>query len=108
VLLLCVIPMPLWLLCGANFAWGLGGGVAMTLSRGLIQEHAPADRRARVLSIFTLGVMGGGPLGAVAYGVLAHRIGPHLSLLVPSLLMLAIVGTVAKRSRLRFLGRPIS
>ncbi|MDZ4371851.1 MAG: MFS transporter [Phenylobacterium sp.] len=104
VLLVCVTPMPLWLLCVMNFLWGLGGGVAMTLSRGLVQEHAPADRRARVLSIFTLGIMGGGPLGAVAYGVLAHEIGPRVSLLVPSLLMLAIVGTVARRSQLRHLG----
>jgi MFS family permease len=104
VLLICTIPMPLWALCAANFAWGLGGGVAMTLSRGLVQEHAPADKRARVLSIFTLGMMGGGPLGAVAYGVLAHEIGPRAALLFPSLLMLVIVGVIAWRSRLRTLG----
>lgn len=103
VLLACALPMPLWMLCGLNLLWGTGGGVAMTLSRGLVQEYAPADRRARVLSIFTLGQMGGGPIGAVAYGVLAHAIGPRLSILVPALGMLAIVAGVAARSRLRTL-----
>jgi MFS family permease len=59
VLILCSIPMPFWLLCILNFIWGLGGGVAMTLSRGLVQHYAPPDKVARVLSIFVLGTMGG-------------------------------------------------
>ena len=100
VLLVCALSLPLWLLCAVNFAWGLAGGVAMTLSRGLIQEHAPAEKRARVLSIFTLGMMGGGPIGAVAYGFLAHAIGPAPAILGPALGMLAIAIAVALRSRL--------
>lgn len=100
VLLVCAIPMPLWALCAMNFIWGLGGGVAMTLGRGFIQRHAPPEKRARVLSIFTLGNMGGAPVGAVAYGYLAHAIGPRLSLLIPGGLMLMIVAVVALRSRL--------
>jgi len=104
VLGLCAIPMPFWALCALNVAWGVGGGVTMTLGRGLVQEHAPPDKRARVLSIFTLGMMGGAPLGAVVYGVLAHEIGPRPAILVPSLLMGVIVAAVATRSRLRTLG----
>jgi len=104
VLGLCAIPMPFWALCGLNLVWGLGGGVAMTLGRGLVQEHAPDDKRARVLSIFTLGMMGGGPLGAVAYGVLAHEIGARPANLAPALLMMVVVASVAARSRLRTLG----
>jgi len=103
VLAVCAVPVPFWLLCALNFVWGLGGGVAMTLGRGLVQEHAPPDKRARVLSIFTLGMMGGGPLGAVAYGFLAHAIGPRPAILVPALGMLAITVAVAARSRLRHL-----
>ena len=103
VLGLCAIPMPFWALCALNVAWGVGGGVTMTLGRGLVQEHAPPDKRARVLSIFTLGMMGGGPLGAVAYGVLAHEIGPRLAILFPAILMGIIVAAVAARSRLRTL-----
>jgi MFS family permease len=91
VLIVCSIPAPFWVLCTLNFVWGLGGGVAMTLGRGIVQEHAPAAARARILSIFTLTLMATGPLGAVAYGYLAHAIGPHAAILVPGFGMLTIV-----------------
>lgn len=100
ILLLCALPMPLWTLCALNLFWGMGGGVAMTLGRGLVQEHAPPDRRARVLSIFTLGGMGGAPIGSVVYGVLAHAAGPRAAILVPALLMGAVVAGVWTRTRL--------
>lgn len=103
VLVACSIAMPFWLLCVLNFVWGLGGGVAMTLGRGLVQQHAAPDKVARILSIFTLGLMGGAPAGAVFYGVLAHAIGPRSAILFPGLLMLAIIGSVAVLSRLRHL-----
>jgi MFS family permease len=97
----CSLPMPLWLLCALNFLWGMGGGVAMTIGRGLVQEYAPADKRARVLATFTLGQMGGAPLGAVAYGFIAHAIGPRPALLIPAIGMMLIVIPVAAFSRLR-------
>ncbi|WP_397399328.1 MFS transporter [Phenylobacterium sp.] len=100
VLVFCSIPMPFWLLCGLNFVWGLGGGVAMTLGRSLVQQYAPADKVARVLSIFTLGTMGGAPAGAVLYGVLAHAIGPHAAILIPGVGMLIIVSAVTAYSQL--------
>jgi MFS family permease len=100
VLVLCSLPMPFWLLCGLNFIWGLGGGVAMTLGRGLVQTYSPPDKVARILSIFTLGNMGAAPAGAVLYGVLAHAIGPRAAILFPGLGMLLVVGAVALRSQL--------
>ena len=103
VLIACSIAMPFWLLCGLNFVWGLGGGVAMTLGRGLVQQHAPPEKMARIISIFTLGLMGGAPAGAVFYGVLAHAIGPRAAILAPGVLMLVIVAAVAAFSRLRHL-----
>jgi len=99
ILALCALPVPFWVLCGLNFAWGLGGGVAMTLGRSFVQQHAPEDVRARVLSIFTLGIMGGGPLGAVADGFLAQAFGPHIAVLFPALLMLVIVASLFALSR---------
>jgi MFS family permease len=103
VLVACALTLPFWAFCGLNFIWGLGGGVAMTLGRGLVQHHAPAESRGRILSIFTLGLMGGGPLGAVAYGFLAKAIGPHMAVLVPGLLMLATLALVYALSPLRSL-----
>jgi hypothetical protein len=55
---------------------------------------------ARVLSIFTLGTMGGAPAGAVLYGVLAHAIGPHAAILIPGVGMLVIVSAVTAYSQL--------
>jgi len=103
VLVTCSIDMPFPAFCTLNFIWGLGGGVAMTLGRGLVQQHAPAESRGRILSVFTLGLMGGGPVGAVAYGFLAKAFGPHLAILVPGFLMLGLVTTVFLLSPLRHL-----
>lgn len=100
VLLACSLKLPFWLFCSLNFIWGLGGGVAMTLGRGLIQQNAPEAVRARVLSVFNLGLMGGGPLGAVVDGALAQAIGPHMAVLIPGGLMLLLVGGVALFTRL--------
>ncbi|MCA3754294.1 MAG: MFS transporter [Phenylobacterium sp.] len=100
VLILFSLPMPFWLLCGLNLVWGLGGGVAMTLGRGLVQKYSPPDKVARILSIFTLANMGAAPAGAVLYGVLAHAIGPRAAILFPGLGMLVIVGAVTMLSQL--------
>ena len=107
VLVLCSLPMPFWLLCGLNFIWGLGGGVAMTLGRGLVQTYSPPDKVARILSIFTLGNMGAAPAGAVLYGVLAHAIGPRAAILFPGLGMLLVVGAVSMLSQLWSLDEPL-
>jgi len=104
VLLLCGIAAPFWVLCVLNFLWGLGGGVAMTLGRGIVQEYAPAEARARVLSIFTLGMMGGGPIGAVVYGYLAREFDPHRVVIFPGALMLVVVACVFAFSELRHVG----
>ncbi|MBI1405880.1 MAG: MFS transporter [Caulobacter sp.] len=101
VLIACAVTVPFPVLCGLNFVWGLGGGIAMTLGRGLVQQYSTPETRGRVLSIFTLGLMGGGPLGAVTYGYMSRAIGPHLSIIFPGALMLAIVAGVWFLSPLR-------
>ena len=106
VLILCSLRVPMWLLFVFNFIWGLGGGVAMTLGRGLVQGHAPAETRARILSIFSLGMMGGAPIGAVIYGVIAQTLDPHTAILIPGVGMLLLVGVVAVFSKLRDAGDP--
>ena len=104
ILMACAIPVPFAAFCALNFAWGLGGGVAMTLGRGMVQQYAPPESRGRVLSVFTRGMMGGGPIGAAVYGYLAGAIGPRTAVLVPGALMLALVGLIAWRSRLASVG----
>ena len=100
VLLATSFHMPFWALCFLNFLWGIGGGVGMTVSRGIVQEAAPPAIRGRVLSVYMLGFMGGAPIGAVTYGYLAGALGPHTAILIPGTLMLACVTGVAVFSKL--------
>ena len=71
VLFLLSIPGPylwLWSLC---FIWGCGGGIFMASSRTIIQLQAPDSYRGRILSIYQLSFMGGAPIGALLFGLLA-------------------------------------
>lgn len=62
--------------------WGVSGGVAMSLGRAIVQESAPDSHRARVLSVYSLGTLGGMPLGSVLMGWCIVTVGPLPSLLV--------------------------
>ncbi|MEL6753683.1 MAG: MFS transporter [Pseudomonadota bacterium] len=50
------------------FVWGLAGGISIAMSRSIVQDAAPKDQLARVLSIYQLGFMAGAPLGAAFMG----------------------------------------
>ncbi|NWG45119.1 MAG: MFS transporter [Alphaproteobacteria bacterium] len=90
--------MPFPVFCGLCLLWGMSAGVSMTMSRSLIQEAAPAAHRARLLSIYQLGFMGGAPVGALAMGPVVDAIGPHLAFLVPSLGMASVFLVLASRT----------
>jgi MFS family permease len=62
--------------------WGMCGGVAMSLGRAIVQESAPENYRARALSIYSLGTLGGGPIGAVSMGYFASVMNPLLGFIV--------------------------
>lgn len=55
--------------------WGVNAGIAMTMARSIVQETAPEESRARVMSIFSLGFMGVAPFGALAMGYLIAEFG---------------------------------
>ena len=63
--------------------WGLGGGVAISLSRAVVQENAPPRMIARVMSVYQLGLFGGMPAGAILMGFMIGALGPQWSALVP-------------------------
>jgi len=73
------------------YVWGMCGGIAMTLSRAIVQEASPSTHRARILSVFTLGMMGGMPIGAAIVGVLVEYMGVQNAVLVPGAGMLLII-----------------
>lgn len=75
----------------AIFLWGVCGGLAMTMSRTIMQEQAPESQRSRVMSFYSFSFMGAGPLGAVFNGFLVDQIGPQHALLTSSCLMLLVM-----------------
>ena len=83
-----------------NFVWGIGAGISMTQGRTIVQIVAPPTHRARLMSLFQLGLSGGGPIGAFLAGSIAAVWGTKTALMVPALAMLFLVGFVLARSRL--------
>ena len=63
------------------FMWGICGGVAMPMSRTLMQQTAPPALRARVMSFYAFSFMGAGPLGALWAGYLADSFGPQQAIM---------------------------
>jgi MFS family permease len=64
------------------FMWGICGGVAMPMSRTLMQQTAPPALRARVMSFYAFSFMGAGPLGALWAGYLADSFGPQQAIMI--------------------------
>ena len=62
--------------------WGICGGVAMPMSRTLMQQTAPPALRARVMSFYAFSFMGAGPLGALWAGYLADSFGPQQAIMI--------------------------
>ena len=91
-------PFPIFvLLC---LVWGLGAGVVMTQARTIVQSAAPESHRARILSLFQLGLMGGAPVGALVIGYLSALTGPHGAAVYPAAGMLLVLAGLLVRSRL--------
>jgi MFS family permease len=91
-LLVVGLGVPYAVSVAAGVAWGLCGGVFINTSRTLFQEIAPATHRARVLSVYNLGLMGAGTLGALLAGFLAGALGPLGAFLTCGCGMLLFVG----------------
>jgi hypothetical protein len=84
----------------ALFLWGVCGGVAMTMSRTIMQEQAPDALRARVMSFYSFSFMGASPLGALLCGFLAREIGPQATLIFACGVMFALMLLISATSGL--------
>jgi MFS family permease len=80
--------------------WGIGAGITMTQSRTVVQLIAPASHRARLMSLFQLGLGGGGPIGAFLAGSICAVWGLRAAMLLPAVAMALLVAFVLVRSRL--------
>lgn len=72
------------------FAWGIFHAVFFNTSRTLFQEAASAERRGRVLSVHSLGLLGMAPVSNLLAGVLADAIGPLATCALAGVAMLAL------------------
>lgn len=91
-------PFPIFV--GLIFIWGIGAGITMTQSRTVVQIVAPATHRARLMSLFQLGLSGGGPIGAFLTGTVCSIWGLQVAMLLPAFAMLLLIAVVFGRSRL--------
>ena len=79
-----------WLLMVVLFAWGLNMGVTTTLSRSIIQEAAEPPYLARVLSVYSLGLVGTMPLGALLLGFVIDGFGT-MNALIPGIVVSGVL-----------------
>lgn len=73
-----------WLLVAAMIAWGLNMGVTSTTARAIVQESADPEFRGRILSVFSVGLLGSAPLGAIVLGFIIEAFGT-LDALLPAM-----------------------
>ena len=102
VLILLIIwsEPPLWLFYAALVAWGVNAGVTTTLARSIVQELAPPDQRAQILSILLLSFMAAAPISSLLLGQVIEQFNPLSALLPGVVISFVIFGIGLARSGL--------
>ena len=88
---LLYLKPPYWAFFVLSFVWGLGGGLTMTMGRSIVQESAPPELSARLLSIYAFAMSAGMPIGSLAIGYAAQAWGTLNAALLPGIGMGATV-----------------
>ncbi len=91
---------PHWVFLLIVFVWGLAAGISIAMSRAIVQDAAPKNQLARVLSIYQLGFMAGAPLGAGLMGALTDLFAeqPQRVAIVPAAGMMALIAWMILRT----------
>lgn len=100
VLIAMSLRLPFYGLCALCAAWGISAGINMTQGRTIVQMASPPSHRARILSLFQLGFMGGAPIGTLLIGYLAEATDVHTACIPPAVIMLGLLLFLRLRSRL--------
>jgi MFS family permease len=79
-----------WLLVLGTFCWGLNMGITTNLARTIVQESAEPEFRGRILSVFSVGMVGSAPIGAIVLGWLIETVG-ELNSLWPAMVLSAVL-----------------
>lgn len=72
--------------------WGFATGIAMSMSRTIVQSAAEQRYLGRVLAVYSMGFMGGAPIGSAIAGFAAMELGPRFAALLPAVgLAIAVI-----------------
>lgn len=94
-----LLAPPKWAFYLCIFVWGMCGGVAMTMSRTILQERAPVTHQSRTMAALSLATAGGGPIGSLIMGFAASAFSVRWAVLVPILgVALTTAGVLAGHS----------
>ena len=106
VILIMIKDVPHQAFLGIVFVWGLAAGISIAMSRSIVQNAAPKEQLARVLSIYQLGFMAGAPVGAAIMGYLTDIFGPQKIAVVPALGMSILILWMVFRTPIWRMQRP--
>ena len=82
----------LMLFYAALIVWGINQGMTTTLARAIVQELAPPEEGARILSVLIFSFMVSAPVSAILLGVLVERFDPMAGLVPGMAISLVIFG----------------
>jgi MFS family permease len=97
---------PLWMLYIAVTGWGLVSGVAISTNRTIVQAQTDKAYLGRALALYSMGFMGGAPIGAMLAGVASDHFGPRLAALAPAIGLAVSCIALALLSPIWFVPRP--
>lgn len=108
VILAMLAKPPHWVFLTIVFVWGLAAGVSIAMSRSIVQDAAPKDQLARVLSIYQLGFMAGAPFGAALMGAITDLFPdqPQRVAVVPATGMVVLIAWMIARTPIWNLKNP--
>ncbi len=90
ILILVWIQPGWWILMAVLFVWGLNMGVTTNLSRAIIQEASQKTYLARILSVYSICMMGSMPIGALIVGFIIEAFGT-MNAVVPAIFVSAVL-----------------
>jgi MFS family permease len=76
---------PFWAFASVVVLWGLVAGVAISTSRTIVQSAAGQRYLGRVLAVYSMGFMGGAPVGSALVGFAAGEWGPRAAAFAPAI-----------------------
>jgi MFS family permease len=107
-LILFGLSQTVWLSLLLMVFVGFGLMQGASVSNTIIQSLVPEDKRARVMSYYTMAFFGAAPFGSLLAGALAHRIGaPHAVIVTGAFCVVGSLWFTFELPKVRAVMRPI-